>query len=59
MKKILAVLVNYSEEQLHYLEQVIKELKLFKKYDVSIIVNSNISLDIEGIDQVNVIELEN
>ena len=59
MKKILAVLVNYSEEQLHYLEQVIKELKSFKKYNVSIIVNSNIPLDIEGIDLVNVIELEN
>ncbi len=54
---ILAVLVNYSEEQLHYLEQVIKELKSFKKYNVSIIVNSNIPLDIEGIDLVNVIEL--
>lgn len=57
MKKVLAVLVNYSEEQLHYLEQVIKELKSFEKYDVSIIVNSNIPLDIEGIDLVNVIEL--
>jgi|TARA_R110000796_G_scaffold53953_1_gene126359 hypothetical protein len=54
---ILAVLVNYGDEQLQYLEQVVKELKSFKKYNVSIVVNSNIPLDIEGIDQVNVIEL--
>ena len=58
-KNILAVLVNYGEEQLQYLEQVVSELKLFKKYNVSIIVNSNIPLDIEGIDMVNVIELDN
>lgn len=58
MKKILVVLVNYGEEQLQYLEQVVKELKSFKKYNVSIIVNSNIPLDIEGIDQVNVIKLD-
>jgi len=59
MKKILTVLVNYGENQLQYLEKIIKELKSFEKYDVSIIVNSNVSLDIEGIDQVNVIELKN
>ncbi len=58
MKNILAVLVNYGEEQLQYLQQVISELKSFKKYKVSIIVNSNIPLDIKGIDQVNIIELD-
>ena len=58
IKNILAVLVNYGTEQLNYLEQVVSELKSFKKYDVSVIVNSNIPLEIEGIDQVNVIELE-
>ena len=59
MKKILAVLVNYNEEQLQYLEQVVNELKSFKKYSVTIVVNSNIPLDIKGIDRVNVIELNN
>jgi hypothetical protein len=54
---VLAVLVNYGDEQLSYLEQVVRELKNFKKYKVSIIVNSNIPLNIEGIDQVNVIKL--
>ena len=55
--KLLAVLVNYGEDQISYLEQVVRELKSFKKYEVSIIVNSNIPLEIEGITQVNVIEL--
>tara|TARA_Y100001972_G_C7645013_1_gene324093 strand:+ start:786 stop:1553 length:768 start_codon:yes stop_codon:yes gene_type:complete len=59
MKNILAVLVNYGEEQLQYLEQVVKELKSFQNYNVSIVVNSNIPLDIKGIDMVNVIELDN
>lgn len=59
MKKILAVLVNYGDEQLQYLQQVVSELKSFKKYKVSIIVNSNIPLDIKGIDMVNVIKLDN
>lgn len=54
---VLAVLVNYGDEQLSYLEQVVRELKNFKKYKVSIIVNSNIPLNIEEIDQVNVIKL--
>lgn len=59
MKNILAVLVNYGEEQLQYLEQVVNELKSFTKYNVSIIVNSNIPLDIKGIDLVNIIKLDN
>jgi hypothetical protein len=32
MKKILAVIVNYGDEQLNYLEQVVHELKSFKIY---------------------------
>tara|TARA_B100001094_G_C18145051_1_gene780198 strand:+ start:165 stop:929 length:765 start_codon:yes stop_codon:yes gene_type:complete len=56
--RVLAVLVNYGTEQLNYLEQVISELKSFKKYDISIVVNSNIPIDINSIDHVNVIELE-
>lgn len=59
MKKILVTLVNYGEEQLQYLKQVVNELKSFQKYEVSIIVNSNIPLDIKGIDQVNIIKLDN
>jgi len=55
--KLLAALVNYGEDQISYLNQVVKELKSFKKYEVTIIVNSNIPLDISGIDRVNVIEL--
>jgi len=59
MEKILAVIVNYGEEQLQYLQQVITSLKSFKKYDVTIIVHSNIALpSIEGIDKVNIFELE-
>ena len=50
---VLAVLVNYGTEQLQYLEQVVSELKSFKKYNVTVIVNSNIKLDIPGIDYVN------
>jgi len=58
MKNILAVLVNYGTEQLDYLQQVVTELKSFKKYNVSIVVHSNIPLDdIEGIDETFVVEL--
>jgi hypothetical protein len=59
MKKILAVLVNYGDEQLSFLYKVVDELRTFSKYDVTIVVNSNIELDIEGVDHVNVIELDN
>lgn len=58
IKSILAVLVNYGEEQLSYLELVAAELKNFDKYDVTIIVNSNIPLNLVGIDKVNVFELD-
>jgi len=57
--KALAVLVNYGEEQLEYLQQVVSTLKSFKKYEVTVMVNSNIELDmINGIDHVNVITLD-
>ena len=59
MKKILAVLVNYGDEQLSFLYKVVDELRTFSNYDVTIVVNSNIELDIEGVDHVNVIELDN
>lgn len=57
--QVLAVLVNYGEEQLYYLEKVVKELKSFVKYDVKVVVNSNIPLSISGIDVVNIIQLDN
>lgn len=56
--KILAVLVNYGTEQLQYLEQVVKSLKSFKKYEVTVFVNSNIDLNINGIDKVNIFNLD-
>ncbi len=56
--KLLAVLVNYGDEQLIYLEKVIQNLKSFNKYQVTVIVNSNIPLNIHGIDKVNVIILD-
>ena len=56
--QILAVLVNFGDEQINYLEQVVKELKNFKKYKVTIVVNSNIPLNIEGVNKVNVMKLD-
>ncbi|MDR6846416.1 hypothetical protein [Flavobacterium granuli] len=56
--RVLVVLVNYGEEQISYLEKVIKEFRSFEKYDVTIIVNSNIPLSLAGIDKVNVFELD-
>lgn len=57
---ILAVLVNYGTEQLNYLQQVVSELKSFKKYNVTVVVHSNIPLDeITGIDQTVVLQLDN
>ena len=56
--KILAVLVNYGSEQLDYLDKVVKGLKRFEKYKVTVVVQSNIELQIEGVDSVNVIQLD-
>jgi hypothetical protein len=57
-RKLLAVLVNYGDEQLNYLAKVVSGLKSFKYYDVTVIVQSNIALNIENIDKVNIITLE-
>ena len=57
--KILAVLVNFGTEQLEYLEKVVAGLKSFKRYDVTVIVHSNIPLQIDGIDQVKIFSLNN
>ena len=58
MKNLLAVLVNYGDEQLDYLEQVVNEIKSFVKYNTTVIVQSNIPLNIPGVDQVNIVKLE-
>ncbi len=55
---VLAVLVNYGEEQLGYLQTVVAGLKSFSNYNVTVIVNSNIDLSTDGIDKLNIIELE-
>jgi len=59
MINVLAVLVNYGDDQLKYLEKVVHGLKSMKKYNVTLFVNSNIPLDINGIDHTSVITLEN
>ena len=51
--KLLAVIVNYGTEQIKYLEQVVRELRSFDRYDVTMIVNSNIPLELNGINKVN------
>lgn len=58
VSKLLAVIVNYGDEQIKYLNQVVFELKSFQKYQVTVIVNSNIDLNVKGVDRVNVLELE-
>jgi len=57
MKEVLAVLVNYGNEQLHYLDTVVEGLKSFKKYNVTVIVHSNIFIDNPLIDEVKIISL--
>lgn len=59
MKKVLAVIVNYGEDQLNYLQQVLNEFKSFKNYQVTTVVHSNIQLpDIKNIDRLHVIEMD-
>lgn len=57
--KLLAVLVNYGDEQLDYLQEVVDGLRKFVNYKVTIIVQSNIPLNIIGVDKVNVVKLNN
>ena len=57
---VLAVLVNFGTEQIEYLKSVVAELKSFSKYDVTVVVQSNIPLDmVDGIDTVNIVQLDN
>lgn len=55
-KKILFVLVNFGDEQLNYLEQVVCEIKKFKKYETKIVLHSNILTNIQGIDETKVFD---
>lgn len=57
-QKILVVLVNFGNEQINYLEEVIRNLRKIRKYEVRIIVNSNIKLNIEGVDELNIFKLD-
>jgi len=50
IKKILFVLVNYGDEQINFLKEVVSEIKKFKKYETKIILHSNIETNVEGID---------
>ena len=52
-KNLLVVIVNYGYDQLSYLNDMIIALRKFKKYNVKIVVNSNIPLDIDGIYKIN------
>ena len=56
--KVLAVFVNYGDEQIHYLQELVDRLTQFKKYEVRIVVNSNIDIKIRGVDELNIIELD-
>lgn len=58
MKTVLAVLVNYGLEQVSYLKQVVASLKSFEKYKVTIIINSNVPLNIFNVDKVNILVLD-
>ena len=54
--KVLSVLVNYGDEQIEYLKEVVNELKSFENYDVTVMVNSNVPLNIPNIDKVNLFQ---
>ena len=52
-KSLLVVLVNYGDEQISYLKQVVSELQSFKKYDVDIFVHTDIPLEKLGVLGIN------
>ncbi|WP_156888647.1 hypothetical protein [Christiangramia echinicola] len=56
--KVLAVIVNYGSEQLSFLNQMVNALKNFEKYDIDIIVHSNQALEINGVKEVKVFDLD-
>ncbi len=52
-KSIFVSIVNYGDEQLQYLQQVVDSLNSFQKYDTTIFVTTNINLEgiINGVDK--------
>lgn len=57
--KVLVVLVNYGTEQINLLKKVVENLRGFKKYDIKIVVHSNINIDFPEIDEVKIFTLDN
>lgn len=57
--KILAVIVNYGKDQLDYLKEMILSLNNFEKYHVKIIVHSNVDIDILGVHEVKIFQMDN
>jgi hypothetical protein len=55
----LAVIVNYGIEQLSYLTIMTAELKSFTKYNVKVIVHSNVEIIDNNIDELRIFELDN
>ena len=50
MKKVLVVIVNYGNSQVHFLDKVVESFKSFKNYDLDIVIHSNIPLEYEGVE---------
>lgn len=58
--KILAVLVNFGKDQIEYLQRVVSELKSFSKYNVTIVLQTNLPIEeVNGVDITNVIRMRN
>ena len=55
-KNLLVVIVNYGYDQIPYLNDMIVALRGFKKYNVKIVVNSNIHPDNPDLDKLNLFE---
>lgn len=57
--RLLSVIVNYGLEQLGFLEQMIDSLRGFNNYTVTIIIHSNVELELKGVDEVKIYEMDN
>lgn len=55
--KVLVVIVNFNFEQVYYLREMVDELKSFKKYDVHIIVHSNVHIEDINFDEIKIFKL--
>ncbi len=52
-KNILVVIVNFGKDQLSFLNEMVDSFRNFKKYNIKIIVNSNIPIYNDKVDKVN------